>query len=44
LKDERVRWSTGEGLANGIDDSGALLVETRDGPVTLDAGEVHLLR
>ena len=44
LKDERVRWSSGEGLANGIDDSGALLVETRDGPVTLDAGEVHLLR
>jgi BirA family transcriptional regulator, biotin operon repressor / biotin---[acetyl-CoA-carboxylase] ligase len=44
LKDERVRWSSGEGLANGIDDSGALLVETRDGPVRLDAGEVHLLR
>ena len=43
LKDERVRWSSGEGLAHGIDDSGALLVETRDGPVTLDAGEVHLL-
>jgi BirA family biotin operon repressor/biotin-[acetyl-CoA-carboxylase] ligase len=44
LKGERVRWSSGEGLANGIDDSGALLVETSDGPVTLDAGEVHLLR
>jgi BirA family biotin operon repressor/biotin-[acetyl-CoA-carboxylase] ligase len=44
LKGERVRWSSGEGLADGIDDSGALLVETRNGPVTLDAGEVHLLR
>jgi len=44
LKGERVRWSDGEGIAGGIDESGALLVETRDGPVTLDAGEVHLLR
>ena len=44
LTGERVRWSDGEGVAGGIDDSGALLVETRDGPVTLDAGEVHLLR
>ena len=44
LKGERVRWSDGEGLANGLDESGALLVETRDGPVTLDAGEIHLLR
>jgi BirA family transcriptional regulator, biotin operon repressor / biotin---[acetyl-CoA-carboxylase] ligase len=44
LKGERVRWSGGEGTADGIDDSGALLVETRNGPVTLDAGEVHLLR
>jgi BirA family biotin operon repressor/biotin-[acetyl-CoA-carboxylase] ligase len=44
LKGERVRWTGGEGVAGGIDDSGALLVETRDGRVTLDAGEVHLLR
>jgi BirA family transcriptional regulator, biotin operon repressor / biotin---[acetyl-CoA-carboxylase] ligase len=44
LKGERVRWSEGEGIADGIDDSGALLVQTDDGPVTLDAGEVHLLR
>ena len=44
LTGERVRWSNGEGIADGIDDSGALLVETRDGRVTLDAGEVHLLR
>ena len=41
-----VRWSSGgnEGTAAGIDDSGALIVETVDGPVTLDAGEVHLER
>jgi BirA family biotin operon repressor/biotin-[acetyl-CoA-carboxylase] ligase len=44
LKGERVRWSGGEGVAAGIDDSGALLVETDDGRVTLDAGDVHLLR
>lgn len=44
LKGERVRWSGGEGIAAGIDDSGALLVETGNGPVTLEAGEVHLLR
>jgi BirA family biotin operon repressor/biotin-[acetyl-CoA-carboxylase] ligase len=44
LKGERVRWSGGEGVAAGIDDSGAFLVETDGGRVTLDAGEVHLLR
>jgi BirA family biotin operon repressor/biotin-[acetyl-CoA-carboxylase] ligase len=44
LKGERVRWSGGEGIADGIDDSGALRVETASGLVTLDAGEVHLLR
>jgi len=44
LKGERVRWSGGDGTANGIDDSGALQLETRNGPVTLDAGEVHLRR
>jgi BirA family biotin operon repressor/biotin-[acetyl-CoA-carboxylase] ligase len=44
LKGERVRWSGGEGIADGIDDSGALLVQTTDGLVTLDAGEVHLER
>jgi BirA family transcriptional regulator, biotin operon repressor / biotin---[acetyl-CoA-carboxylase] ligase len=42
LKGERVRWTGGEGTAAGIDDSGALVVETRNGRVTLDAGEVHL--
>jgi BirA family transcriptional regulator, biotin operon repressor / biotin---[acetyl-CoA-carboxylase] ligase len=44
LKGERVRWADGEGIAGGIDDSGALVVETRNGRVTLDAGEVHLRR
>jgi BirA family biotin operon repressor/biotin-[acetyl-CoA-carboxylase] ligase len=44
LKGERVRWPDGEGVADGIDDSGALRIETPAGPVTLDAGEVHLLR
>ena len=39
-----VRWTGGEGAANGIDDSGALVVETSTGAVTVDAGEVHLLR
>jgi len=42
LKGERVSWADGEGEATGIDDSGALLVETDSGRVTLDAGEVHL--
>jgi BirA family transcriptional regulator, biotin operon repressor / biotin---[acetyl-CoA-carboxylase] ligase len=44
LRGERVRWAGGEGVADGIDDSGALRVETSAGPISLDAGEVHLLR
>ncbi|HEY6780352.1 MAG TPA: biotin--[acetyl-CoA-carboxylase] ligase [Thermoleophilaceae bacterium] len=44
LRGQRVRWKDGEGIASGIDDSGALLVETAGGPVALGAGEVHLLR
>jgi BirA family biotin operon repressor/biotin-[acetyl-CoA-carboxylase] ligase len=44
LRGRRVRWTGGEGEAAGIADSGALLVETGDGQVELDAGEVHLLR
>lgn len=39
-----VRWNGGSGRAAGIDDAGALIVETEAGEVTLDAGEVHLLR
>ena len=44
LRGVRIRWADGEGVADGIDDSGALRVETDDGLVALDAGEVHLLR
>lgn len=44
LRGESVRWRDGEGRAAGIDETGALIVETDRGPVTLDAGEVHLLR
>ena len=42
LRGERVRWDDGEGVAAGHRRSGALLVETEDGRVALDAGEVHL--
>lgn len=44
LEGERVRWADGEGIASGIDEGGGLVVETGSGRVTLDAGEVHLLR
>ena len=44
LLDQEVRWATGAGTAAGIDASGALIVDTAAGRVTLDAGEVHLLR
>ena len=37
-----VRWAAGEGVGAGIDDDGRLLVQTSDGPLSLDAGEVHL--
>ncbi len=39
-----VRWAEGQGRGAGIDDDGRLLVDTDDGRVALDAGEVHLLR
>ena len=44
LLGERVRWNGGDGVAAGVDELGALLVETDRGRVALDAGEVHLLR
>ncbi|MEA2404445.1 MAG: BirA family transcriptional regulator, partial [Thermoleophilaceae bacterium] len=44
LLGDRIRWNGGEGVAAGIDESGALLVDTDGGRVALDAGEVHLLR
>jgi BirA family biotin operon repressor/biotin-[acetyl-CoA-carboxylase] ligase len=42
LRGERVSWEGGAGVAAGIDDSGALLVDTGEGRVALDSGEVHL--
>jgi BirA family transcriptional regulator, biotin operon repressor / biotin---[acetyl-CoA-carboxylase] ligase len=42
LAGENVSWAGGEGRAAGINDSGALLVETDDGLVELNAGEIHL--
>ena len=43
LHGEPVSWNGGGGVAAGIDDSGALLVDADSGErVTLDAGEVHL--
>lgn len=43
LRGRQVRWAGGEGRAEGIDDSGRLLVVTAAGPRhALDAGEVHL--
>jgi len=44
LNGRQVKWRDGEGTAAGIDDTGALLVDTEDGRVALDSGEVHLLR
>ena len=43
LRGRTVSWSAGEGVADGIDDDGRLVVVAGDGGrVTLDAGEVHL--
>lgn len=42
LLGERVSWEGGEGVAAGIGQGGALLVDTARGRVALDAGEVHL--
>jgi BirA family biotin operon repressor/biotin-[acetyl-CoA-carboxylase] ligase len=39
-----VRWNGGEGTAAGLDADGSLLVDTADGRIALDAGEVHLQR
>lgn len=43
LQGSDVRWAAGSGRAAGINDAGALLVDTASGQVALDAGEVHLL-
>jgi BirA family transcriptional regulator, biotin operon repressor / biotin---[acetyl-CoA-carboxylase] ligase len=43
LRGSPVRWEDGDGVAAGIDDDGALLVDTASGDrVALGAGEVHL--
>jgi BirA family transcriptional regulator, biotin operon repressor / biotin---[acetyl-CoA-carboxylase] ligase len=42
LKGRAVSWEGGEGIGAGVDEDGALLVDTDDGRVALDAGEVHL--
>jgi BirA family biotin operon repressor/biotin-[acetyl-CoA-carboxylase] ligase len=45
LRGHEVRWSAGEGTAEGVDEDGRLLVALASGETTaLDAGEVHLLR
>ncbi len=43
LHGQGVRWDGGSGTAAGVDESGALLVDTDAGRVALGAGEVHLL-
>jgi BirA family transcriptional regulator, biotin operon repressor / biotin---[acetyl-CoA-carboxylase] ligase len=42
LEGQTVQWQSGEGVAEGINDDGALIVQTASGRVFLDAGEVHL--
>jgi BirA family biotin operon repressor/biotin-[acetyl-CoA-carboxylase] ligase len=44
LRGSDVSWAGGRGRAAGINEAGALLVDTSSGRVALDAGEVHLLR
>jgi BirA family biotin operon repressor/biotin-[acetyl-CoA-carboxylase] ligase len=39
-----VRWANGSGVGRGVDETGALLVDSAEGRVALQAGEVHLLR
>jgi BirA family biotin operon repressor/biotin-[acetyl-CoA-carboxylase] ligase len=43
LLERRVRWAGGEGRGAGIDGDGRLVVETPEGRVALNAGEVHLV-
>jgi BirA family transcriptional regulator, biotin operon repressor / biotin---[acetyl-CoA-carboxylase] ligase len=45
LRGERIRWASGEGVADGIDGDGRLIVRLDGGGQTeLRAGEVHLVR
>jgi BirA family transcriptional regulator, biotin operon repressor / biotin---[acetyl-CoA-carboxylase] ligase len=42
LRGRKVAWNGGSGIAGGVDGRGNLVVATSSGPVTLNAGEVHL--
>ena len=42
LRGRPVSWAVGTGVGAGIDRDGRLLIDTSDGRVALDAGEVHL--
>jgi len=42
LRGSTVSWDGGTGTAAGVDESGALLVQTAEGEIALQAGEVHL--
>ena len=42
LRERRISWEGGSGVAAGIDESGHLLVATDPGEIALGAGEVHL--
>ncbi|HZU61584.1 MAG TPA: hypothetical protein VE983_11495, partial [Solirubrobacteraceae bacterium] len=44
LRGHTVRWGRGEGQASGLDGDGRLVVLTPEGRVSLEAGEVHLVR
>ncbi len=44
LHGSEIAWEGGKGVAAGIDRTGALLVDTAAGQISLDAGEVHLKR
>lgn len=44
LLGNEVRWAAGEGRGAGIDGDGRLVVQTSQGHVALDSGEVHLGR
>jgi BirA family transcriptional regulator, biotin operon repressor / biotin---[acetyl-CoA-carboxylase] ligase len=44
IRGKQVSWADGEGTAAGIDDSGALLVETDGEVLRLNAGEIHISR
>jgi BirA family biotin operon repressor/biotin-[acetyl-CoA-carboxylase] ligase len=42
LFQRELSWAGGEGVADGIDADGRLLVRTSTGVQALDAGEIHL--